>query len=71
MTVAVAERHPQTPQTPRAWRATEAISALGTRMSFVAAAWLVLAQSPNLAWLPSCGVASGTQLVPEPSRVIG
>ena len=58
MTVAVAERHPQTPQTPRAWRATEAISALGTRMSFVAAAWLVLAQSPNLAWL---GLVVGVQ----------
>jgi hypothetical protein len=39
------------PEPPPAWRATEAVSALGTRMSFAAVAWLVLVEAPDLARL--------------------
>ena len=62
------------PETPRVWRATEAVSALGTRMSFAAMAWLLLVETPGFGRLALVvGVQGLAYLSASPiaTRVLG
>jgi MFS family permease len=61
------------PDTPRVWRATEAVSALGTRMSFAAVAWLLLVETSSFARLSLVVGAQGLAYLaacPAAARVL-